>query len=200
MIYSLRGTLLCADATSFVVECGGVGYRCLAPLGTLSALPPIGKEMFCYTFMNVREDAVELFGFSTEEELNCFKLITSVSGVGPKIGLALLSEFPPDKLMLYVASGDYKMLTAASGVGAKLAQRMVLELKDKAGNGLFGSSETIASVGNAVSASNTGDAVAALVSFGYSQSEAALAVGRLDPNLPTDELIKLALTSLSRMV
>lgn len=200
MIYSLRGTLLCSDPTSFVVECGGVGYRCLAPLGTLSALPPIGKEMFCYTYMNVREDAVELFGFSTEEELSCFKLITSVSGVGPKIGLALLSEYAPDKLMLYIASGDHKMLTRASGVGAKLAQRIVLELKDKAGSGIVGSDDSFIAVGNAVSASNTSEAVSALVALGYSQSEAALCVGKLDPNLPVETLIKQALSSLSRMV
>ena len=200
MIWSLRGTLICVDGNSFVVECGGVGYRCMAPLGTISSLPPKGNEVFVYTYMNVREDAVELFGFSSEEELRCFKLIISVSGVGPKIGLAVLSEYTPDKIFLFIASGDHKMLTKASGVGAKLAQKIVFELKDKIGASEAYTSDDISAVGNSMKKSNTSDAVSVLVSLGYSQSEAALAVGKLDPALSVEDLVKQSLTYLSRMV
>ena len=200
MIYSLRGKVLLVDTSGFVIECAGVGYRCPAPLSTLSSLPPKGNEAFVFTYMNVREDAVDLFGFSTEEELTCFKLITSVSGVGPKIGIAILSEFKPDQVLLYIASSDYKMLTRASGVGAKLAQRIVLELKDKVGSGMISSDASVSSVGNAMSYTNTSEAVSALVSLGYSQSEAAMAIGKLDPTLSVEQLIKDGLLYLSGMV
>ena len=200
MIYSLRGKILLIDTTGFVIECSGVGYRCSAPLSTLSSLPTKGNEAFVFTYMNVREDAVDLFGFATEEELNCFKLITGVSGVGPKIGIAILSEFKPDQVFLYIASSDYKMLTRASGVGAKLAQRIVLELKDKVGAGIIGSDTVVSNVGNALSYTNTSEAVSALVSLGYSQSEAAMAVGKLDPTLSVEQLIKDGLLYLSGMV
>lgn len=200
MIYSLRGKVLLVDTSGFVIECAGVGYRCTAPLSTLSSLPPKGNEAFVFTYMNVREDAVDLFGFSTEEELTCFKLITSVSGVGPKIGIAILSEFKPDQVLLYIASSDYKMLTRASGVGAKLAQRIVLELKDKVGSGMISSDASVSCVGNAMSYTNTSEAVSALVSLGYSQSEAAMAIGKLDPTLSVEQLIKDGLLYLSGMV
>lgn len=199
MIYSLRGKVAYVGQSYFVIECGGVGYKCTASLNTLSSLPSKGNDTFVYTYMNVREDAVDLFGFFSVEEMECFKLLTSVSGVGPKAAIAILSEYKPDKILLYIASGDYKMLTRASGVGAKIAQRIVVDLKDKAGVGLSADSE-ILSVGNAVSSTNTAEAVSALVSLGYSQSEAALAVGKLDPTKPVETLIKDALTSLSRMV
>ena len=128
-----------------------------------------------------------------------FKLITSVSGVGSKIGLAILSEFTADKIMLYIASGDAKSLTAASGVGIKLAQRIVLELKDKVGSVSLGdASIDVKSVGNATANSSSKEAIEALVSLGYTQSEASLAVGRLDQSLDTNELIKQALKSLAR--
>ncbi len=198
MIYSLKGRIVTVSQSFFVIECGGVGYKCTAPLSTLSALPARGEEAFVYTHMNVREDAVELFGFATEAETDCFRLITSVSGVGPRIGIALLSELPPDRLLLSVASGDHKTLTRASGVGAKLAQRIVLELKDKVGS-LSASSEAIAA-GNAVAATGTAEAVSALVTLGFSQSDAALAVGRLEPSLPVEALIKQALNILSGAV
>lgn len=200
MIYSLRGKVILIDTTGFVIECGGVGYRCTAPLSTLSSLPPKNSDAFVYTYMNVREDAVDLFGFSTEEELSCFKLITNVSGVGPKIGIAILSEFNPDQIYLYIASSDHKMLTRANGVGAKLAQRIVLELKDKVGSGMINSETNISSVGNAMNYTNTSEAVSALVSLGYSQSEAAMAIGKLDPTLPVEQLIKDGLLYLSGMV
>ena len=197
MIASLRGKLIYTDNTSVVVECGGVGFKCAVTKNTLYNLPQKNDEVFLHTYMVVREDAMDLYGFIDREELECFKLITSVSGVGSKIGLALLSEFSASQLTLYIASNDPKALTAASGVGIKLAQRIVLELKDKIGSLEGGEALEIKAVGNATVNSNSKEAVAALVSLGYTQSEASLAVGRQDQTLSTEELIKLALKSLA---
>ena len=198
MIASLRGKLIYKDNTVAVVECGGVGYKCFVTKNTLYNLPQLNEQVFLHTYMVVREDAMDLYGFESQEELDAFKLITSVNGVGAKIGLALLSEFAADRLTLYIASNDPKALTAASGVGIKLAQRIVLELKDKVGSITSGDTFEIKAVGNATINSNTKEAVAALVSLGYSQSEASLAVGKLDISLSTEELIKLALKTLAR--
>lgn len=198
MIASLRGKLIYTDATCAVVECGGVGYKCFVTKNTLYNLPQKNEGVFLHTFLAVREDAMDLYGFREIEELEAFKLVTSVNGVGAKMGLALLSEFTASQLTLYIASGDYKALTAASGVGPKLAQRIVLELKDKVGSLQSGDTLVIKSVGNATVNSNTKEAVSALVSLGYTQSEAALAVGKLDPTLSTEELIKQALKTLAR--
>ena len=198
MIASVRGKLIYSDNISAVVECGGVGFKCFITKSTLARLPKRGEEVMLYTYLAVREDALDLYGFSDSDELAAFKLITSVSGVGAKIGLALLSEFSPSDLTLYIASNDAKMLTRASGVGIKLAQRIVLELKDKVGSLSAADSETVAAVGNANIGGATKEAVAALVSLGYSQSEASLAVGRLDPSLSAEELIKQSLKTMSR--
>ena len=142
---------------------------------------------------------MDLYGFADSSELEVFKLITSVSGVGSKIGLAILSEFTPDKIMLYIASSDAKSLTAAAGVGIKLAQRIILELKDKVGSVFVAdSSLDVKSIGNVNVNTSSKEAIEALVSLGYTQSEASLAVSRLDSSLDTNELIKQALKSLAR--
>ena len=199
MIATLNGKLIIKELNYVVVECGGVGIKCFVTQHTHSTVGNIGDNVFLYTYLVVREDALDLYGFSDNSELEVFKLITSVSGVGSKIGLAILSEFTADKIMLYIASGDAKSLTAASGVGIKLAQRIVLELKDKVGSVSLGdASIDVKSVGNATANSSSKEAIEALVSLGYTQSEASLAVGRLDQSLDTNELIKLALKSLSR--
>lgn len=198
MIASLRGKLIYTDNTVAVVECAGVGYKCFVTKNTLYNLPQKNEEVFLYTYMVVREDAMDLYGFESIQELDAFKLITSVNGVGAKIGLALLSEFTASRLTLHIASNDPKALTAASGVGIKLAQRIVLELKDKVGSLTSGETLEIKAAGNATINSNTKEAVAALVALGYSQSEASLAVGKLDMSLTTEELIKQALKTLAR--
>ena len=141
---------------------------------------------------------MDLYGFSDLDELSAFKMITSVNGVGPKIGIALLSQFTAAQLMLYIAGNDAKALTAATGVGLKLAQRIVLELKDKVGGTSFADNSDIIAVQKTESVSSASEAVEALVSLGYTKGEASLAVGRLDSSLPTDELIKSALKSLAR--
>ena len=198
MIASLRGKLIYTDNTSAVIECGGVGMRCTVTKNTLYRLPKKGSEVFLYTHLAVREDALDLYGFESEAELNAFKLITSVNGVGAKLGIAILSEFEADRLTVDIASGDAKALTAAAGVGIKMAQRIVLELKDKVGAIAEDGGEKIAAIGNATAHTNSSEAVAALVSLGYSQGEASLAVGRLDQTLSAEELIKQALKSLAR--
>ncbi len=200
MISSLNGNLLYYDANSAVIECGGIGFSCYLSANALGKLPKVGEKAFLHTYLSVKEDALDLYGFADIAEMNCFKLIISVNGVGPKIGLAILSQFHPDQLLMYIAAGDAKALTSASGVGLKLAQRIVLELKDKVGNITGGNSENIAAVGNSSLFANTKDAVSALVAMGFSQSDASLAVGRLDATLTTEELIISALKDLSRQV
>lgn len=198
MIASLRGKLIYKDNTSAIIECSGVGFKCFVTKNTLYKLPQINEDVFLNTYMVVREDAMDLYGFWDVEELETFKLITSVSGVGSKIGLALLSEFTASQLTLYIASNDPKALTAASGVGIKLAQRIVLELKDKIGSLESGDTIDIKAVGNATVNTNSKEAVAALVALGYSQSEASLVVSKQDQSLSVEELIKLSLKSLAR--
>ena len=196
MIYSLNGKLIHTDANSLVIECGGVGYLCRATLNTISKMPKVGENAFVYTHMAVREDSVDLYGFSDTAELNAFKLITSVNGVGPKVGISILSEFAPDKLAFFIGTGDAKAITAANGVGPKVAQRIVLELKDKMGSGDLSNFNATSGEIAAKAGGNTADAISALISLGYSASEAAQAVAKLDPTLPADTLIKNALKNL----
>ena len=201
MIYSVRGKLIVRERDFVVIESSGVGFKCFVSLNTLSRLQQDIKEVMLYTYMSVKEDAMDLFGFYSPEELDCFKLLISVSGVGPKMAIALLSEFNPNRLLLAIAREYTKSLTAASGVGNKLAQRIVLELKDKVGNiSVNAAVEDIKAVATVGVTSNTKEAVSALVSLGFTQSEAAIAVGHSDSSLSTEELIKNALKELSRQV
>lgn len=198
MIYSVRGKIIHKSADMAVIECGGVGYGCRTTLATLSQIGRTGEEAMLYTFLNVREDCAELFGFATEQELNCFKMLISVSGVGPKAGLAILSDTTPERFALTVATGDFKAFTKTKGIGNKLAQRVVLELKDKITKeqlSVSGSAETdLAAV---TDGGNTSEAIAALVVLGYSQTEAAVAVSGLDASLPVEELIRLSLRKMA---
>lgn len=201
MIATLNGKLIIKELNYIVVECGGVGFKCFVTQNTHATVGNIGDNVFLHTYLAVREDALDLYGFADNSELEVFKLIISVSGVGSKIGLAILSEFTPDKILLYIASGDAKSLTAAAGVGIKLAQRIILELKDKVGGLSLGDvSLNVNAVGNAVTHTATKEAIEALVSLGFTQSEASLAVGRLDQALDTNELIKQALKLLAKGV
>ena len=138
MIYSLHGTLVEKTADMAVVECAGVGFCAAIPSSTAGSLPAVGQECTLYTHMNVTENDVALFGFADKESQAMFRLLTAVTGVGPKVGLAILSALSPARVVLAVQGGDHKAFTAASGVGPKLGQRIVLELKDKVGKGLAG--------------------------------------------------------------
>ncbi len=201
MLYSVRGTLIHRETNLAVVECGGVGYQCFITLNTARQLPQIGSETMLYTILNVREDAAELFGFADNNELSCFKLLTSVNGVGPKAGLAILSELTPERVALAVASGDYKALTRAQGVGPKLAQRITLELKDKVGvPSVSGGAAMNADspIGGVNASGNAAEAVSALTMLGFSAGEASAAVGKLDSALSVEELVRQALRMLGR--
>lgn len=202
MFYSITGRVVHRDTQSVAVETGGVAFQCSTTLPTLKTIGEKGSTATLYTYLNVREDALDLFGFATEQELECFKLLISVSGVGPKAALSILSELTPDKLALCLATGDSKSITRAQGVGPKLAQRVVLELKDKLAKGLElpADSPEIQAAGLAAADGNAAEAVSALTMLGYSQSEAAMAVSKLDGDLPVEALIKQALKQLARQV
>ena len=202
MFYSITGRVVHRDTQSVAVETGGVAFQCSTTLSTLKTIGEKGSTATLYTYLNVREDALDLFGFATEQELECFKLLISVSGVGPKAALSILSELTPDKLALCLATGDSKSITRAQGVGPKLAQRVVLELKDKLAKGLElpADSPEIQAAGLAAADGNASEAISALTMLGYSQSEAAMAVSKLDGDLPVEELIKQALKQLARQV
>ena len=195
MIYSVSGTLVHLEPGVAVVECGGVGFKCLTSMNTQRKLPNIGGQVKLYTKLNVREDAMDLFGFATLAELSCFTMLTGVSGVGPRVGLAILSELVPEQVALAVASGDSKALTRASGVGAKLEQRIALELKDKVKKmGVVTEGGAPVSPAGVMSAAgNAANAVSALAVLGYTPSEAASVVAKFDSSLPTEELIRLSL-------
>lgn len=202
MFYSITGRVVHRDTQFVALETGGVAFQCSTTLSTLKTIGEKGSTATLYTYLNVREDALDLFGFATEQELECFKLLISVSGVGPKAALSILSELTPDKLALCLATGDSKSITRAQGVGPKLAQRVVLELKDKLAKGLElpADSPEIQAAGLAAADGNAAEAVSALTMLGYSQSEAAMAVSKLDGDLPVEALIKQALKQLARQV
>ena len=204
MIYSVRGTLTHMEMNLIVVECGGVGYALRATSNTMSAQPQVGQETMLYTHLSVREDAVELFGFATENERNCFEMLISVSGVGPKAALSILSTVTPEQFAICVATGDSKAFTASKGIGLKTAQRIVLELKDKITKEQLQGSAVSAgpgfSGGIEAGKGNYSEAISALVVLGYSQQQAARAVGSLDPSLSAEDMIKTALRALAGQV
>lgn len=201
MFYSLTGKVIHTDEQSVAISCGGVGFKCSTTQNTLEKIRGSQSgEVTVFTYLNVREDALDLFGFYTEQELDAFKLLISVSGVGPKAALAILSQLTPDNFAVAVSSGDTKAITAANGVGPKLAQRVIMELKDKIAGVSFVSAESssVSSAVNAVnSLSNTAEAIAALTALGYSQTEASVAVSKLSPELSVEELIKGALKNMT---
>lgn len=197
MIYSLNGTLSHVDTGFAVVSCGGVGFKCLTSMSTLRRMPKIGEKVMLFTYLNVREDALDLFGFCDQEELNCFKMLISISGVGPKAALSILSEATPEKFAFYVASGDAKALTRAQGVGNKLAQRIVLELKDKVRSEQAAEGFAQQDAGIPSAAGNIGEAVSALMVLGYSRSEASAAASKCEAALSVEEIIRRSLKQLA---
>lgn len=203
MIYSITGLLRQVAPTYCVIEACGVGYQCSASTYTLSSLPGRGQEVTLLTHLWVKEDGMELFGFSTEQEKHCFRLLIGVSGVGPRVALAILSDATPDRLMLSIAAGDAKALTRAQGVGAKLAQRIILELRDKVTDEDIGSSfgeeqSAIAALGESAKNTAKSEAISALVALGYGQTDAAAVIAPMEESLAVDELIRRALKTFTR--
>lgn len=194
MIYSIKGELTHTEQNLAVIECGGVGYACRTTYTTLSQIGQTGETVKLLTYLHVREDAVELFGFYTQSELTCFKMLLSVSGAGPRTALAILSDTTPEKFALSVATGDTKAFTKTKGVGPKLAQRIILELKDKIAKEQLSQESVAVAEFTAVNNSGAvGEAISALVVLGYSQTEAASVVSKLDASLSAPELIRKSL-------
>ena len=194
MIYSLTGELLVCEPGSVVISCGGVGFHCIVSGTTQRAMPPIGQKVSVFTHMNVTQDAITLYGFSTKAEMSCFRMLTGVSGIGSKTAIAVLTAISPEQLAISVAAGDAKALTAAPGIGPKQAQRIVLELKDKiSGIQPVMSAEMPGVVLPTVTAGTSTEASKALVALGYSQTEAAQLVSRLDQSMTVEQMIAAAL-------
>lgn len=198
MFYYVNGTVTELEAGLAVIDCGGVGYACATTNYTLSQLKK-GECAKLYTYLNVREDAMELFGFASQSELRSFKLLIGVSGVGPKAALSILSATTPQQLAMAVVMGDEKALTAAQGVGKKIAQRIILELKDKLAKeqGNFDAGSGAAAV-LPVQSNKAGEAAAALAVLGYGSQEISAALKGIDMEaLPLEEIIR---QSLKKMV
>ena len=198
MIYSVRGKLIHTENFAAVVECGGVGYLCQTTMNTLKTLK-LNSEVTLYTYLNVREDAVDLFGFATQNELATFKTLISVSGVGPKAGLSILSELTAEQVAMAIATDDIKTITRAQGIGKKIAQRIILELKDKIAKetqeiGLpSAAGGTAAGIGG-----KAAEAAAALAVLGYTQQDISTALKGVDvEGLPLEEIVR---QSLKKMV
>lgn len=199
MLYSVRGKLIAIESNAAVVECGGVGYMCQTTMNTLKAVK-LNTEVMLYTYLNVREDAVDLFGFATKAELETFKNLISVSGVGPKAGLAVLSELSPEQVAMAIASDDLKTITRAQGIGKKIAQRIVLELKDKLAKAAKEDGSFAQAAQNSVNVSmgNVPKAIEALGVLGYSPSDVSPVLATLDSTLPVEQLISLTLKQMGR--
>lgn len=196
MFYYLSGTVAHVEPYLAVIDCGGVGYACRTTSHTLSALKK-GDKGKLFTYLNVREDAVELYGFATTEELRLFQQLISVSGVGPKAALSILSANTPANLALSIITGDEKALTCAPGIGKKIAQRVILELKDKLAKGQTagGAGESYGGTGVTVIPENKlSEATAALAVLGYSNQEIGVALKGIDlDSLGLEQIIKEAL-------
>ncbi len=195
MIYYVSGEVTVLEPGLAVVDCGGVGYGCRITAYTAAQLK-LGKPARLYVTESIREDAYDIYGFIDKEEKRCYELLTSVTGVGPKAAIAILAA-GPQNFTLAVMTGDEKLLTAAQGVGKKLAQRIILELKDKIG----GATEMDFSVGiSAAAPAQTGGnislATAALQELGYSPAEIHNALKGADPNATTEELVRHALRAM----
>lgn len=188
MIASLKGTIETLNVDSAVINVGGVGFQVFMPVSTLLTLGGLGEEVRIHTYTHVRDDAILLYGFSAEEDLKLFQMLINVSGVGPRLALAMLSAMSVEQLVSAIAGGSEELLTSVPGVGKKLAARLVLELKDKMNTGWMGAKVVPVGEGD-------GEVVAALLGLGYSASEASRAVASLphDRKLTLEDKVKCAL-------
>ena len=201
MIYYIRGELCDIEEQKAIVDVNGVGYGIYMPQQALSLLPPMGQQVKIHTYLNIREDAMQLFGFLTKEDLNVFRLLIGVNGIGPKAGLNILSCLSPDELRFAVLSGDAKAISATPGIGKKTAEKLILELKDKlniedmlehAAHG--GDSEDLASGTDTASNTMQAEAVQALTALGYGSAESLRAVKKSSPECSSvEDILKEAL-------
>lgn len=196
MIYSVRGELIHTEQGLAVVECAGVGYACRTTANTLARIRN-GGEVRLFTYLHVTENAVDLFGFSDTAELACFKQLISVSGVGPKAALSILSDITPSKLALCITTGDSKTLTKSPGIGAKIASRIVLELKDKIAKEQHFSAAELNTAPAPAAGSSVSEALTALAVLGFNPAQAQNALAGADPGASVEELIKYGLKNLA---
>ena len=196
MIYYVSGPVTVLEPGLAVIDCGGVGYGCRVTAYTAGQLK-LNQTARLYITESIREDAFDLYGFISKEEQHCYELLTSVNGVGPKAAMAILSSGGPQNFTLAVMTGNEKMLTAAQGIGKKIAQRIILELKDKIGGS---SAELDFTAGPAAAPVQTGNnaalAHAALQELGYSAAEITAALKGVDPNTSTEEMVRHALRAM----
>ena len=199
MYYYVSGTVAHVEPYLAVIDCGGVGYACRTTTYTLSQIKK-GDKAKLFTYLSVREDAMDLYGFASQEELKLFRQLISVSGIGPKAALGILSSSSPANLAMSIITGDEKALTAAQGVGKKIAQRVILELKDKLAKGqaISASGENISVPAMTIIPQNKlSEASAALAVLGYSQAEINVALKGVDmETLPLEQIIRLALKNM----
>jgi Holliday junction DNA helicase RuvA len=202
MFYYLEGTVAELLPYLAVIDCGGVGYACKTTNNTLSALKK-GQKGKLYTHLNVGDGIFELYGFATQRELNSFRLLIGVSGVGPKAALAILSVGTPETLAMAIVTGDEKSLTAAPGIGKKIAQRIILELKDKMAKETGGSLDFSGGKGGpapAMFASKAAEAAQALAVLGYTSQEVSAALKGLDvEHLPLEEIVRQGLKRMAKL-
>ena len=197
MFYYLKGTAAIVSDGFTVIDIGGVGYKVYTSLNSRSKIEK-GKETLLYTYTNIREDAFDIYGFTTEDELSFFEKMLSVSGVGPKAALAILSVLSPSEILTAILTNDAKSISKAQGVGVKLAQRIILELSGKIEGSDLLSGSAAGSSADFVTSSSSNDAVAALMSLGYSSLDARRAVASVEPGKTVEATITEALKILSR--
>lgn len=198
MFYYVNGTVAHVEPYRAVIDCNGIGYDCATSAYTLAGLK-VGEKAKLYTYLHVREDVFDLYGFSSQSELGCFKLLLGVSGVGPKAALSILSANSPEGFAMSVITGEEKALTVAQGIGKKIAQRIILELKDKLSKGQIGGRGDAMHIPDFQTANKGGEAAAALSVLGYSTTEVSMALRGLDTEaLTLEEIIKQALKRLNK--
>lgn len=197
MYYYVNGTVAEIGPNLAVIDCGGVGYACATTNYTLVQLKR-GEQAKLYTYLHVREEIFDLYGFSTQAELSSFKMLLGVSGVGPKAALAILSSGTPDQLALSIVTGDEKSLTGVPGIGKKIAQRIILELKDKLAKEQTGFDARMGTLSPIPAGGKTQEAASALAVLGYSSQEISAALKGVDAALPVEEMIRIALKKMAR--
>ena len=193
----VNGTVAEIGPNLAVIDCGGVGYACATTNYTLAQLKR-GEQAKLYTYLHVREEIFDLYGFSTQAELSSFKMLLGVSGVGPKAALAILSSGTPDQLALSIVTGDEKSLTGVPGIGKKIAQRIILELKDKLAKEQTGFDARMGTLSPIPAGGKTQEAASALAVLGYSSQEISAALKGVDAALPVEEMIRIALKKMAR--
>lgn len=197
MYYYVNGTVAEIGPNLAVIDCSGVGYACATTNYTLAQLKR-GEQAKLYTYLHVREEIFDLYGFSTQAELSSFKMLLGVSGVGPKAALAILSSGTPDQLALSIVTGDEKSLTGVPGIGKKIAQRIILELKDKLAKEQTGFDTRMGTLSPIPAGGKTQEAASALAVLGYSSQEISAALKGVDAALPVEEMIRIALKKMAR--